>query len=665
LPPCPNPIGEEEFIACNKMIAVQFAPAVFQWISTCEADAENGDADRFLKVNFDNDWIADNNWENLENLDDLAFNYEDRPFAYYAVSWTEEYWIIVYSFYYARDHAMKGAGCPEDEHEGDLPKVFVVAKRATSVGDDPSDLILGFATKDHEQCINDLEEGEDPNEVNALKITTDLTDNATIHPLVSSSTGSHHQYSYITKGYEDVFGLCRPFVTNLIEYGPVFHHSNVTSALSVFDWDCTPDDRCIIDMPISAVASCGNSSELYGLIDIFDPTDGLWAQRTNPNMFTQDTDLRFQRMLCGNGGGCQPPFVQDAAPWAPWTTEWGLNPLEFIHESFNEFNCECNDNPNCEMESIPETVCSYIYNPYLCDFYEISMREKFDFNNSTVPNPFQDDDNLVINFKYSAVGALASVPVTWDWELPPGFNNTVTCEGCAEMKSDIIITIEDASMDDIMNDPENFKLTATADFVECGELKDTFSMDVQLRNIIDTGDDCEKMVLEVKDAYHHDNNQYLWSFLLYGDLAVFHDNGRRVEFNTEDVINQIPIGNEDSLLVYSLEISNSAFENLVETDGEIKIPNCTYGGLSIIIYPNPATDNIRLNFQRFKSYYEFEEGLDIYFVDHNFNTVKKERIYNNQTALDTSGLENGVYYIYTILPNGERVGSKLCINRTK
>ena len=109
----------EAIEACNRDIALAFAPRIGQWVSYCDSyaannttgtggDSEGGDADRLLRPDFDGDWDATNNWQNLENLDDPNFSYDVRPTIYYAVTWTEEVWIIVYTFYYARDWAKTG-----------------------------------------------------------------------------------------------------------------------------------------------------------------------------------------------------------------------------------------------------------------------------------------------------------------------------------------------------------------------------------------------------------------------------------------------------------------------------------------------------------------------------------------------------------------------------
>jgi hypothetical protein len=164
------PVTIEEIAACNRHIALTFAPRFDQYVSYCDdgngsvgggtaGDSEGGDADRIVRVDFDGDWVATNNWQSLENLDSPLQGYDIRPMAYYTVTWTDVNWIIVYTFYLARDWAKTGTGCSADEHEGDFVKVFVVVKRPTSQNQDPEDLLLGFqTTKQKEYCISLIED---------------------------------------------------------------------------------------------------------------------------------------------------------------------------------------------------------------------------------------------------------------------------------------------------------------------------------------------------------------------------------------------------------------------------------------------------------------------------------------------------------------------------
>jgi hypothetical protein len=144
----PNNIQDIE--SCNKNIAEKFSPRIHQWSNVGDSNNPTSDFDRIVKVNFDGDWLATNNWHEMTNF----LSHDVFPSLYYNVLWTEDLWLIQYTFYFARDWANGGFECDEDEHEGDFVKVLVIAKRATNSGDKAPDLLLGFSTsKGDEDCI--------------------------------------------------------------------------------------------------------------------------------------------------------------------------------------------------------------------------------------------------------------------------------------------------------------------------------------------------------------------------------------------------------------------------------------------------------------------------------------------------------------------------------
>jgi hypothetical protein len=660
-----------EFTNRNRQIALTFGPALYQWVGTCDSDSEDGDGDRILKVNYDGNWEHLDNWENLEFLNNPSNNTWDiRPTGYYAVTWTPEVWIIVYTFYYTRDWAFDGGGfpCSDDEHEGDFAKAFIVVKRPDSQYDEPKDLIVGFAAGgDHkENCINIKDENESLDDANAIE-REDF-----VHPIVSSAAGSHHYYSKYSDGHKDGgANPCKPLPTGLLRYTPAWGNYPITTTLS----DLSPLQECIfaglgegicIDLFSPAdVVSCSYNEENYNLIDIFDSNQGLWAQRTNEDLFT-NVPLQEQRLLC-EGGGCSGFPVSNKDPWAPWTGSWGLNPLEFVFNGFNSFNCDCNNNPNCDFEV---TECLYEYNPYLCEFYDIVMPGQFQYNGVWEDNPHQDNQDLVLAFRFSALDVPANADVTWCWELPAGFNNTVTCVGCTQTPvnncvkqgNSIVLKIANASLEDLTVNPEDFKVTATADFIECGTVEKEFTMQVQLKHIINTDTaNCEKMVFEVKEAWHIDGNVYDWDFPLYDALASVSNGGRRVEFNTESVIQQTsPTTNPEKKLEYSLTVSNPSYTSELEVNGEQEIPDCRYGGLGLMVYPNPATDAIFLEFEGVQPN---EETLDVYIFDHQFNRMGRELYALKGQSIDVTRLNNGLYFLCAVTKEGKMFTRKFCIGR--
>jgi hypothetical protein len=169
------------------------------------------------------------------------------------------------------------------------------------------------------------------------------------------------------------------------------------------------------------------------------------------------------------------------------------------------------------------------------------------------------------------------------------------------------------------------------------------------------------MVFEVKQEWHIDGNVYSWDFPLYDALATVSSGGRRVEFSTESVIQQTSeTTNPERKLDYSLTITNPSSEFEADVSGEREIPDCYYGGLGLMVYPNPATDNIYLEVEGVNP---SEEALDIHIFDHQFNRVGRELYFLKGQTIDVSGLGNGLYFLCAVTKEGKMLTKKFCVGR--
>ncbi len=530
------PSTVEEIEACNRGIARAFAPILNQYANPDHGNSVSGNGDRILKVNYDvnpnntPNWVATDNWDNLVNVGNPSSSqYDVRPHGYYAVTWTEESWIIVYSFYYARDWADEDPECNEDEHEGDMAKVFVVVKRPDSATQPPEEMLLGFKTTTPDGLYSNSETCPTETNVKVIEPFHNSTTALGAHPVIWSSSGSHHYYlsPTLAEWDEHTLQLCRVHGDTKIIYHPPADDSDITTTLLEID----------------------NQKEYYGLIDIFDVDEGLWVQRTTGTLFNQEEPLHAQHFLCDDGEGCGVneggliDFGPEGTPWAPWTGSWGLNPLkEILINGFNDFDCECTNaiNEGCGENTVL-TSDAYVCNLYLCELYEIIMPEEFLCDGVLTKNPTESNNTVFVNFQLSAAGVFPNAEVTWCWELPPGFDNPVSCVGCSQAPvnncvktgGDIVLKIENASLQQLWNNPENFVVTASTNLLECGEINKEFPFKVQLLGLVSTDTaDCEKMVFEVKEGWHIDGNVYSWDFPLYDALATVSNGGRRVEFST-------------------------------------------------------------------------------------------------------------------------------------
>lgn len=653
------PSTVEDIEACNRGIARTFAPILKQFSQANHPHSISGNADRILKVNYDinsggtNNWVATDNWDNLVNVGNPSFGqYDVRPHTYYAVTWSDQVWIIVYSFYYARDWAVEGNNCDEDEHEGDMAKVFVVVKRPDSENQSPEEMLLGYKTT----VANNSTTCPTKNGVLIVEPSPIFSKTALgAHPIIFSAAGSHHYYLSSNDAQHDVHHTvwndqCVVHGNELMIYTPPANDSYVTTTLTPFS---------VFPFPTA----------YYGLIDIFDIDEGLWEQRTTPTLFNQDEPLNEQHFLCDSGEGClnedgtTDHLSPDGTPWAPWTGSWGVNPLqEIFNNGFNGFHCNCSNSlEGCQGFTITE--CIYEYNPYLCEFYDIEMPGKFQYNSNWVNNPLETGGDLKIHLRFAALGVPANAKITWGWSLPPGFNNDVSCDGCSQKKNAVTFTIEDASLQDLLIDPELFVVTATMDgLVECGEISKEFSLKVQLKNIVSTDTvNCEKMVLAVKETWHTEGNVYDWSFPLYNALAAISTNGRRVEFDTETVLQQTSqTTNPDSVLAYRLKVTNPAYADSIEIDSSMKIPDCQYDSeLSLVVYPNPASDNI---FVKIRGMEEPATNLEFVIFDHQFNQISKHPYSTEgQNTVSVARLQGGIYYLYAITGKGKILCEKFCV----
>lgn len=100
------------------VLAYRYAPVIHQGAAT--------DQDYITAVDFDGDWIGNNNWEN-QPIGNLA------AYVYYSVVETKTHWFLFYSLFHPRDYER---WCfPLVCHENDLESIqLVVRKDGTSFG---------------------------------------------------------------------------------------------------------------------------------------------------------------------------------------------------------------------------------------------------------------------------------------------------------------------------------------------------------------------------------------------------------------------------------------------------------------------------------------------------------------------------------------------------
>ncbi len=89
-------------------------------------DKLNLKADMLTSLNYDGNWIADDNWDNFNKGNFSAV-------VYYSVSETKSNWFILYSFYHPKRLMKNNKG---EEHENDMQGILsVIKKNKSTYGD--------------------------------------------------------------------------------------------------------------------------------------------------------------------------------------------------------------------------------------------------------------------------------------------------------------------------------------------------------------------------------------------------------------------------------------------------------------------------------------------------------------------------------------------------
>ena len=106
--------------ASYEELAHHYAPVIRQGVAS--------DQDFITAVDFDGDWIGNDNWEN-QPASDLSAH------VYYSVMETETHWFLLYALFHPRDYTRDPCEESEGCHENDLESIqVVVVKDGTPYG---------------------------------------------------------------------------------------------------------------------------------------------------------------------------------------------------------------------------------------------------------------------------------------------------------------------------------------------------------------------------------------------------------------------------------------------------------------------------------------------------------------------------------------------------
>ncbi len=109
-------------------LAYHWAPIIYHDVGILYG--EKGLEDIPMRMEFDNDWKGNNNWENLtiKNHKNKGFDY--KAYVYYSVVETQKDYYIIYSLFHPRDEANQPGSI--DKHENDVESVIMNIKKNNS-----------------------------------------------------------------------------------------------------------------------------------------------------------------------------------------------------------------------------------------------------------------------------------------------------------------------------------------------------------------------------------------------------------------------------------------------------------------------------------------------------------------------------------------------------
>ncbi|MBC8084303.1 MAG: hypothetical protein H7Z21_13950 [Hymenobacter sp.] len=267
-------------------LALRWAPIHYQDTDVTGSHGLSGKADYISAVNFDNDWSATNNWNNLAT--NAATGH-----GYYSVVETGTHWFITYAFFHPRDWTDIFFLYNIDEHENDLEGLLTIVKKDGSTYGN----LQGIVTVSHADFFSYVPAGS-PLQANQEDMDGSLTMeqfNGGLHPVTAQEAKGHGLKAF---PYYKIEG-------DGLKYFP---SPNTAEA------PANADDRDV----------------KYKLVDIFEP-NGLWDQRFNTSLFV-NADGGFQKSR-GNGGA-NAPWAWDDGNDVPGRGELATDPAKLVNSYF-------------------------------------------------------------------------------------------------------------------------------------------------------------------------------------------------------------------------------------------------------------------------------------------------------------------------------------------
>ncbi|UOB17903.1 hypothetical protein [Abyssalbus ytuae] len=273
-------------------LALRWAPIHYMDVDATGTYAEGGKSDYVTAINYDGDWNAENNWNNL-----AAYSNSLSAHCYYSIVETNTHWFIIYAFFHPRDWTDNFLLYNLDQHENDLEGIMMaIEKDASTYG-----TLRGAVTVSHSDFYSYTPAGSTfSNGLEDIDGTLEMQNyNGAMHPVTAQEAKGH--------------GL-KAWPQNNINGDGVIYYPSANSNAQI------PSDNY------------DNYVE-YKLVNIFE-TGGLWDQRFNTNLFF-DTNGGFKGNDFKTGGANAPWAWNDGDDGIVQGGEMATNPAKLIDNYFD------------------------------------------------------------------------------------------------------------------------------------------------------------------------------------------------------------------------------------------------------------------------------------------------------------------------------------------
>lgn len=140
-------------------------------------------SDYITRFDYDNDWLGDNNWDNLDKGTSQAY-------LHYAVMETSTHWFLIYNAFHPRDYSDKcvAGSCHENDNEG---LILTIQKDGTEFGK-----LLTMETLAHNNVYSYTNDRSIRNGAHNIEGKIEVFENT--HPVVFIESGGHGIYGSTT-----------------------------------------------------------------------------------------------------------------------------------------------------------------------------------------------------------------------------------------------------------------------------------------------------------------------------------------------------------------------------------------------------------------------------------------------------------------------------------